>query len=217
MDNNIFKTLKSIESMQTLYDYVVHIQPDSEIGYFVNGTGCLTVSNMHLDNMTHCSTSTCQRFKYPIDANDEITLKYFCFPEYQQQLDSSLLTRKQIVSEYFRFTLTDAHGRRQYGYCSRFVRKNILNALCLISPFDLMDFYEKILHTATELFIAYKDNDARRFLIEIYPHRLPIRGDTIYISTTTVGLYTLQYDYDRRKALIDTVTLLRLSTGNTND
>lgn len=35
----------------------------------------------------------------------------------------------------------------------------------------------------------------------------------IHIHTTTVGLYTLKHEYDRRKQLIDSVTLLSLSTG----
>ena len=69
-----------------------------------------------------------------------------------------------------------------------------------------MKLYEKILSTATELFVSYKEEDARKFLKEIYSHRLPNRGDTIHIHTTTVGLYTLKCEYDRRKQLIDSIT-----------
>ncbi len=76
-----------------------------------------------------------------------------------------------------------------------------------------MDLYEKILSTATELFLSYKEEEAREFLKEIYPYRLPNRGDTIHIHTTTVGVYTLKCEYDRRKQLIDSVTLLSLSAG----
>jgi hypothetical protein len=104
-------------------------------------------------------------------------------------------------------------GTRQHGYCSRFIHKGILNALCIISPYDMIELYEKILSTATELFLSYKDEDAKKFLKEIYSHRLPNRGDTIHIYTTTVGLYTLKCEYDRRKQLIDSITLLSLSTG----
>lgn len=115
--------------------------------------------------------------------------------------------------EYFRFTLTDMRGMRQHGYCSRFVHKGVLNALCIISPYDMIDLYEKILTKATQLFLSYKDEDAKLFLREIYPHRLPSRGDTINIHTSTVGLFSLKCEYDRRKPLIDTVTLLSLSAG----
>jgi hypothetical protein len=80
----------------------------------------------------------------------------------------------------------------------------------------MIEIYEKILSTATELFISYKDDDARKFLEEIYPYRVPNRGDTIHIDTTTVGLYTLKCEYDRRKELIDSITLLSLSTGRKN-
>ena len=77
----------------------------------------------------------------------------------------------------------------------------------------MMELYQRILATATELFISYKEDAARQFLREIYPHRIPNRGDTIHIDTSTVGLYTLKCDQDRRKELIDSIALLSLSTG----
>jgi hypothetical protein len=207
--------LTSTRELTTLYDYVVHIIPEQEIGYFANGNGCLSSSNININQ--HISTTTSIRFKYPLDANDEISLKYFCFPDQHDtnnnQNINSFTSTKKPKSEYFRFTLTDMRGIRQHGYCSRFLHKGILNALCIISPYDMIELYEKILSTATELFLTYKDEDARKFLKEIYSHRLPNRGDTIYIHTTTVGLYTLKCEYDRRKQLIDSVTLLSLSTG----
>ncbi|CAF3829423.1 unnamed protein product [Rotaria sp. Silwood1] len=198
--------------LTTLYDYVVHIIPEQELGYFSNGNGCLLSSNINQQQQQHISTSTSIRFKYPLDTNDEVTLKYFCFPDQHDSNNNPSLLIKTITQEYFRFTLTNMYGIRQYGYCSRFYHKGILNALCIVSPYDMIDVYEKILSTATELFLSYKDNDARKFLEEIYQHRLPSRGDTIHISTTTVGLYTLKCEYDRRKVLIDSVTLLSLST-----
>ncbi|CAF4792141.1 unnamed protein product [Rotaria sp. Silwood1] len=202
--------------LTTLYDYVIHILPEQEIGYFANGNGCLSSSNLNLT--PQITTLTSVRFKYPLDANDEISLKYFCFPDQHDSnnnhnINSFLSTPIKSKPEYFRFTLTDMNGTRQHGYCSRFIHKGILNALCIISPYDMIDIYEKILSTATQLFISYKDEDAKLFLEEIYPHRLPNRGDTIHIHTTTVGLFTLKCEYDRRKQLIDTVTLLSLSTG----
>ncbi|CAF1456154.1 unnamed protein product, partial [Adineta ricciae] len=203
--------------LKTLYDYVVHILPEQELGYFANGTGCLSSSNLSTDFSLH--TSTPIRFKYPLDANDESTLKYFCFPDqhdsnnnHYHQNTSSILSPKRPRPEYFRFTLTDMRGCRKHGYCSRFIHKGILNALCIISPCDMMDLYEKILSTATELFLLYKEDDAKKFLKEIYPHRLPSRGDTIHIHTTTVGLYGLKCEHDRRKQLIDSAGLLNLST-----
>ncbi|CAF2749902.1 unnamed protein product [Rotaria sp. Silwood2] len=204
----------SINELTTLYDYVVHIIPEQELGYFSNGNGCLLSSNFNQEpqHQQHISTSTSIRFKYPLDAKDEITLKYFCFPDQHDSNNNPLLLIKTITQEYFRFTLTNMYGVRQYGYCSRFYHKSTLNALCIVSPYDMIDVYEKILSTATELFLSYKDNDARIFLEEIYQHRLPNRGDTIHISTTTVGLYTLKCEYDRRKVLIDSVILLSLST-----
>jgi hypothetical protein len=199
-----------INELTSLYEYVVHILPEQEFGYFSNGTGCLLSSNLH---SPQSSTTTSIRFKYPLDAHDEITLKDFCFPDQHDSNNNPLLLTKKTTQEYFRFTLTNMHGIRQYGYCSRFFHKGILNALCIVSPYDMIEIYEKILSTTTELFISYKDDDARRFLKEIYAHRLPNRGDTIHIDTTTVGLYTLKCEYDRRKELIDSVTLLSLSTG----
>ena len=209
--------------LHTFYDYVVHLLPEQELGYFANGTGCLSSSNFsHSIASSSSSSSNSIRFKYPPDANDEPTLKYFCFPDqhdsnnnhhYPHQSNLVYPLNKKSKPEYFRFTLTDMSGARQHGYCSRFIHKGVLNALCLISPCDMKDLYEKILSTATELFLSYKDDDARKFLKEIYPHRLPNRGDTIHIHTSTVGLYTLKCEYDRRKQLIDVHTLLRLSTG----
>lgn len=220
-ENNLFTTdsnqFKAIRELKTLFDYVVHILPEQEIGYFSNGNGCLSSSNININSPMHTSSSI--RYKYPYDANIELTLKYFCFPD---QYDSNnnhknfnlfFSTNKSKTPEYFRFTLTDSNGIRQYGYCSRFLHKGILNALCIVSPCDMMNFYEKILSTATELFLSYKYEDAKKFFQEIYIHQLPNRGDTIHIQTTTVGLYTLKYEYDRRKQLIDSTTLLNLSTG----
>ncbi len=80
-----------------------------------------------------------------------------------------------------------------------------------------MNFYERILSTATELFLSYKEDEAKIFFKEIYSHRLPNRGDMIHIQTTTVGLYTLKNESDRRKQLIDSVVLLNLSTGSNNN
>ena len=204
--------------LKTLYDYVVHILPDQELGYFANGTGCLSSSSLSTDFSLHASTPI--RFKYPLDANDESTLKDFCFPDQHDsnnnhchQNTSSIISPKRPRPEYFRFTLTDMRGCRKHGYCSRFIHKGILNALCIISPCDMMELYEKILSTATELFLLYKEDDAKKFLKEIYPHRLPSRGDTIHIHTTTVGLYNLKCEHDRRKQLIDSAGLLNLSTG----
>ncbi|CAF1302318.1 unnamed protein product [Adineta steineri] len=198
--------------LKTLYDYVVHILPEQELGYFANGNGCLSLSNLNINHQIHTSTSI--RFQYPLDANTELSLKYFCFPDQHDSNNNhnTSLSSKASKPEYFRFTLTDMRGVRQHGYCSRFTHKGILNALCIISPCDMLDLYEKILSTATELFLSYKEEDAKRFLKEIYPHRLPNRGDTIHIHTTTVGLYTLKCDYDRRKQLIDSINLLSLST-----
>ncbi|CAF1610386.1 unnamed protein product [Rotaria magnacalcarata] len=200
--------------LSTLYDYVVHILPEQEIGYFANGNGCLSSLNLNVN--PQITTATSVRFKYPSDANDESSLKYFCFPDQHDSNNnrdiSSFLSPMKSKSEYFRFTLTDMRGIRQHVYCSRFVHKGILNALCIISPYDMIDIYEKILSTATQLFISYKDEDAKLFLKEIYPHRLPSCGDTIHIQTSTVGLFSLKCEYDRRKQLIDSVTLLGLST-----
>ncbi|UJR22631.1 hypothetical protein I4U23_025672 [Adineta vaga] len=210
--------LTTVKEMKTLYDYVVHILPEQELGYFANGTGCLSSSNLHINPQLQTSTSI--RFKYPTDAIDESTLKYFCFPDQHDSNNNtnshhtinSILSPKRPRPEYFRFTLTDMRGNRQHGYCSRFLHKGILNALCIVSPCDTIDLYEKILSTATELFLSYKEDDAKRFLKEIYPHRLPSRGDAIHIHTTTVGLYTLKCEHDRRKQLIDSGGLLNLST-----
>ncbi len=207
--------LTAARELKTLFDYVVLILPEQEMGYFANGNGCLSLSNLNINHQIITSTSI--RFKYPLDAIDELNLKYFCFPDQHDSNNNhninSFVSPKKPKPEYFRFTLTDMRGTRQHGYCSRFIHKGILNALCIISPCDMMDLYEKILSTATELFLSYKDEDAKRFLKEIYPHRLPNRGDTIHIHTTTVGLYTLKCEYDRRKQLIDSVALLNLSTG----
>jgi hypothetical protein len=197
----------STEELTNLYDYVVQILPEQEFGYFSNGTGCISSSNIH-----HQQSSSII-FKYPPDANDEMSLKYFCFPDQHDSNNNPLSLTKKSAQEYFRFTLTNMHGRRRYGYCSRFFHKGKLNALCLVSPYDMMEIYEKILATTTELFLSYKDEDGKKFLEEIYAHRLPNRGDTIHIDTTTVGLYTLKCEFDRRKELIDSVTLLSLSTG----
>ena len=206
------------EQSHTLYDYVVHLLPEQELGYFANGTGCLSSSNLDLHYSSSPTGSL--RFKYPFDAKNEPTLKYFCFPDYHDSNNNNNnheinpFTAKQKTSpDYFRFTLTDMHGRRQHGYCSRFIRRGVCNALCVISRYDMIEFYQKILFTATELFVSYNDDDARKFLVELYPHRPPNRGDTIYIPTSTVGLYTLTCEHDRRKQLIDSVTLLKLSTG----
>jgi hypothetical protein len=201
----------STDELKTLYDYVVHILPEQEFGYFSNGNGCLSSSNINPQQAIPSSTSI--RFKYPLNASDQTSLKYFCFPDQHDSNNNPLLLTKKTTQEYFRFTLTNMHGVRQYGYCSRFFHKGVLNALCIVSPYDMIEIYEKILATATGLFISYKDDDARKFLEEIYPHRLPNRGDTIHIDTSTVGLYTLKCEYDRRKELIDSVTLLSLSTG----
>jgi hypothetical protein len=214
--NNLFTDpnhFKSEHEFKTLFDYVVHILPEREIGYFANGNGCFLNLNSQI------STTKSIRFKYPYNANDELTLKYFCFPDQHdlnnnnENLNLYFSKTNKSKPEYFRFTLTDMSGKRKYGYCSRFIHKGILNALCIVSPCDMMDLYEKILSTATELFLSYKYEDAKKFFKEIYPHHLPNRGDTIHIHTTTVGLYTLKCEYDRRKQLIDSVTLLSLSTG----
>jgi hypothetical protein len=176
--------LTAARELKTLYDYVVHILPEQEIGYFSNGNGCLSTSNLHQNQQISPSTSV--RFKYPIEAKDEATLKYFCFPDQHDSNNNQninpFVSIKKPKSEYFRFTLTDMRGTRQHGYCSRFMHKGILNALCIISPCDMMEL-------------------------------LPNRDDTIHIHTTTVGLYTLKCEYDRRKQLIDSVALLSLSTG----
>jgi hypothetical protein len=209
--------LKIACELKTLFDYVVHILPEQDIGYFANGNGCLSSSNINLNSLNSLSTSI--RYKYPFDANIELTLKYFCFPDQydsnnnNQNFNLIFSVNKSKTPEYFRFTLTDMSGTRKYGYCSRFIHKGILNALCIVSPCDMMNIYEKILSTTTELFLSYKDEEAKRFFQEIYPHHLPNRGDTIHIPTTTVGLYTLKCEYDRRKQLIDSITLLNLSTG----
>lgn len=202
------------KELTTLYDYVVHILPEQDIGYFSNGTGCLVTSSIHRQPISKSSTSV--RFKYPLHAQDEATLKYFCFPE-QHDSNNNPLIIKKTNQEYFRFTLTNMLGLRQYGYCSRFFHKGTLNALCIISPYDMIEVYEKILATATELFLSYKDNEAKKFLEEIYHHRLPNRGEAIHISTSTVGLYTLKCEFDRRKVLIDSIALLSLSTGMKNN
>lgn len=211
-NENHFMNLFSERQLTTLFDYVVHLLPEQEFGFFANGTGCLSSSNIHYPH----SNSSSIRFKYPYNAHDESSLKYFCFPD---QHDSNNNTNQFILSnktkpEYFRFTLTNMHGHRQYGYCSRFMYKGYLNALCIVSPCDMMNFYERILSTATELFLSYKEDEAKIFFKEIYSHRLPSRGDMIHIHTTTVGLYTLKNEYDRRKQLIDSSTLLNLSTGS---
>jgi hypothetical protein len=200
----------SARQLDGLYSYIVHIQPEQDLGYFSHGNGCLLSSNIEHG---HVSNRTPIRFKYPPDAADEVTLKYFCFPDQHDANNNPIVLNKKLTQEYFRFTLTNIHGERQYGYCSRFSHKGVLNALCLVSPYDMIELYEKILSTATELFISYKDNQARQFLEEIYPHRLPNHGDTIHIDTTTIGLYTLKCEYDRRKQLIDSTGLLNLSTG----
>ena len=200
------------KELTNLYDYVVHILPEQTFGYFSNGNGCISSSN--LNRLSQQQPPSSIIFKYPSTANDESTLKYFCFPDQHDSNNNPLLLTKKSSQEYFRFTLTNMHGTRQYGYCSRFFHKGKLNALCMVSPYDMMEIYEKILATATELFLAYKDEDARRFLEEIHAHRLPNRGDTIHIDTSTVGLYTLRCEFDRRKELIDSITLLSLSTGN---
>jgi hypothetical protein len=202
----------SSNEIPNFYDYVVQILPEQEYGYFSNGNGCLLSSN--LNQFSQHSSSIC--YKYPSNANDENTLKYFCFPDQHDSNNNPLILTKKSSQEYFRFTLTNMLGIRQYGYCSRFYHKGKLNALCIVSPYDMIEIYEKILSTATELFISYKDDDAKKFLEEIYEHHVPNRGDTIHIDTTTVGLYTLKCEFDRRKELIDSITLLSLSTGKKN-
>ena len=203
------------EQSHTLYDYVVHLLPEHELGHFANGTGCLSSSNLDLHYSSSSTGSL--RFKYPFDAKNEPTLKYFCFPDHHDSNNNHEIhpftSKPTTAPDYFRFTLTDMHGRRQHGYCSRFIRRGVCNALCIISRYDMIEFYQKILSTATELFVSYNDDDARKFLVELYPHRPPNRGDTIYVPTSTVGLYTLTCEHDRRKQLIDSVTLLKLSTG----
>ena len=199
-----------MRELNSLYDYVVHLLPEQEMGYFSHGNGCLSSSSI---NHSQSANSTSTRFKYPSDANDEATLKYFCFPDQHDSNNNPMIIGSKPPQEYFRFTLTNMHGMRQYGYCSRFFHKGQLNALCLISPYDMIELYERILATATELFVSYKDEHARKFLQEIYPHRIPNRGDSIHIGTSTVGLYALKCDQDRRKALIDSITILSLSTG----
>ena len=202
--------LQSPRELNTLYDYVVHILAEPELGFISHGNGCLSSLNIE---PTSNDSARSTRFKYPADAQDESTLKYFCFPDQHDSNNNPLTTPKRHSQEYFRFTLTNLHGVRQYGYCSRFLHKGILNALCLVSPYDMMELYQRILATATELFISYKEDAARLFLKEIYPHRIPNRGDTIHLDTSTVGLYTLKCDHDRRKELIDSIALLSLSTG----
>ena len=206
-DPNHFQSPRELNS---LYDYVVHILAEPELGFISHGNGCL--SSLNIDQ-TPMNSSRSTRFKFPVDAQDESTLKYFCFPDQQDSNNNPLTIPKRNSQEYFRFTLTNLHGVRQYGYCSRFIHKGILNALCLVSPYDMIEFYQRILSTATELFISYKEEAARQFLQEIYPHRIPTRGDTIHIDTSTVGLYTLKCDQDPRKELIDSIALLGLSTG----
>jgi hypothetical protein len=205
----------STNELTNFYDYVVQILPEQEFGYFSNGNGCISSSNLNRQSQQQQQPSSSSIiYKYPPNANDQLSLKYFCFPDQHDSNNNPLSLTKKSSQEYFRFTLTDMHGIRQYGYCSRFSHKGKLNALCIVSPCDMIEIYEKILATATELFLSYKEEDARKFLEEIYAHRLPNRGDTIHIDTTTVGLYTLKCEFDRRKELIDSVTLLSLSTGN---
>jgi len=206
----------TISESLNLYDYVVLLQPEQELGCISQGNGCLTSSNIlsHLPSTAHSSSSSVI-YKYPPDANDEKSLKYFCFPDQYDANNNSILLAKKLAQEYFRFILTNMDGTRQYGYCSRFVHKGKIKAFCLISQYDIREIYEKILLKATELFIAYKEDDARKFFEEIYSHRLPNRGDTIHISTQTVGVYTLKCEFDRRKESIDSLSLLNLSTGKT--
>lgn len=194
--------------LTNFYDYVVHIIPEQEIGYFSHGNGCISTSHSH----EHSSSSSVV-FKYPPNALDELSLESFCFPDQHDANNNPLFLSKKSSQEYFRFALTNMHGFRQYGYCSRFVHKGKINALCIVSPYDTIEIYEKILATATELFISYKEENARKFLEEIYVHRMPNRGEVIHIDTTTIGLYTLKCELDRRKEVIDSVTLLSLSTG----
>jgi hypothetical protein len=201
----------STNELTNFYDYVVQILPEQEFGYFSNGNGCISSSNLTRQSQQSSSSIV---YKYPPNADNQLSLKYFCFPDQHDSNNNPLLLTKKSSQEYFRFTLTDMHGIRQYGYCSRFSHKGKLNALCIVSPYDMIEIYEKILATTTELFLSYKEEEARKFLEEIYAHRLPNRGDTIHIDTTTVGLYTLKCEFDRRKELIDSVTLLSLSTGN---
>jgi hypothetical protein len=85
--------LIAARELKTFYDYVVHILPEHEVGYFANGNGCLSSSNINFNEQISSSTSI--RFKYPFDANDELTLKYFCFPD---QHDSN---NNQNVNSYF--------------------------------------------------------------------------------------------------------------------
>lgn len=174
------------ETFPTIFSYFVHLIAD-------------------FDEQNDGRSAVCH-FKFPFDAEIENSLKYFSFPEWNF---SSL----NLKPEFFRFTLTDKHGRRQHGYCSRFVRKSSLNNLCLISPLDFFEFYGRILTTATELFLSYKDDEARHFLTEIYPHRIPAKGDTVYLPTTSLGLYKLHCESDWRKTTIDSNALLDLSTG----
>ena len=194
--------------LPNLYDYVVHIIPEQELGYFSHGNGCISTSHFHEPSSTSVVV-----FKYPPNVLDELSLQSFCFPDQHDANNNPLFLTKKSSQEYFRFALTNMHGFRQYGYCSRFFHKGKLNALCIVSPYDLLEMYEKILSTATELFLSYKEEEARKFLEEIYAHRIPNRGDTIHIDTSTVGLYTLKCEFDRRNELIDSVTLLSLSTG----
>ncbi|CAF0813783.1 unnamed protein product [Didymodactylos carnosus] len=213
------------EQITTLYDYVILIIP--EFGCFQNENEVTSTTN----SFSHQSSSSV-KFKYPPDAKDEPALIHFCFPEWDstsssytpplsRRLDqnnnnftsSPLLTKNKFSPEYFRFTLTDMFGQRQHGYCSRFLHKGIVNALCIMSPFDMLDFYFHILSHVTDYFLSYKDEDARKFLKEIYPHKIPARGDSISIQTQTSGLFTLKCEYDRRKELIDSENLLNLSTG----
>lgn len=201
---------QSIE-LANFYDYVVQIIPEQEIGYFSHGNGCISTSSP--GQIPEHSSSSSVVFKYPPNALDELSLESFCFPDQHDANNNPLFLAKKSSQEYFRFALTNMHGFRQYGYCSRFSHKGKMNALCIVSPHDTIEIYEKILATATELFISYKEDDARKFLEEIYVHRMPNRGEMIHVDTTTIGLYTLKCELDRRKELIDSVTLLSLSTG----
>lgn len=202
--------LTATRELKSFYDYVVHLIPENEIGYFSNGNGCLATSRWNPPNFRQTNSI---RFKYPTNAKDETNLKYFCFPNCQEPGEQRASTTHKTVHEFFRFVLTNLHGSRQYGYCSRFVQKGQLNALCLVSPYDAIDLYERVLSTATELILSYKEREAQIFLMEIYQRSLPSPGETIDISTTTVGLYTLKCEQDRRKSLIDSMTFLGLSTG----
>ncbi len=73
-NGNYMTNLFHSEEFQTFYNYIIHILPDQEIGYFSNGTGCIS-SSLNV-NLNHSNTI---RFKYPFDAQRRFNIKIFLF------------------------------------------------------------------------------------------------------------------------------------------